>query len=96
MFYTITQHVSMKNLFTCIIAIVLLSLCVLEKEAKKNALLMDNENLNQSAEPVQEEGKIQNILVESELSDNENIFASDRTKILQPHIIVSGDSLTFL
>ncbi|WP_221389654.1 hypothetical protein [Dyadobacter sp. NIV53] len=86
----------MKNWFTCLVAIALLSLCILEKQAKENALLIQNENFARSDEPVQKESKNQNILVKSEFLDDNNIFASDKTNAIDTRLVIAKDSISFL
>jgi hypothetical protein len=88
----------MKNFFTWIIGLVLLSLCVLEKEAKKNAVLMQNENGNDMVEvdsAIQQ--KIENQpLITSGITINKENFASDTPDMVDARKITFGDSLSFL
>lgn len=96
---TINRHVSMKNFFTLFIAVILLSLCLLEKEARKNALLMENINkedlvgTNQVTSPVQPDN---GLVDRSGFDYNNHLVANDRMNIVDSHQSVAADSLSFL
>jgi len=88
----------MKNFFTWFFAVLLLSLCLLEKEAKKNAILMEKGNQNLVRINKSEPDVIvnQNLSPKREFQDNINMVVSDRTNVVNSRSYVATDSLSFL
>ena len=87
----------MKDFFTWFIAVVLLSLCLLEKEARKNAQLTEsgNKNIVQSSKIINEEPVNQKVMIKSDLHDNNKMVAGDGLGTATYGRLVSTDSLTF-
>ena len=95
--FTIIRHVFMKDFFTWFVAVVLLSLCLLEKEARKNALLMEskNNNIAQSSRIANKEPVNQNVMSKPGIQDNNKMVAGDAPNAVDYGRLVSTDSLNF-
>lgn len=88
----------MKDFFTLFIAVVLFSLCLLEKEARKNALLNESENkaVVQSGDITNEKPDNQNLMTNSGSRDNNKILVADYGSGVNRYgRFVSTDSLIF-
>lgn len=69
----------MKDFFTWFIAIVLLSLCLLEKEARKNAILTErgDKSIVQSSQKTNEEFVNQNFMTYSGFQNSDKMVAGN-------------------